>query len=91
MSNSTSATVKNSSKSKPNGITEAAKEQAQAAAEAGADIAKSVAETAKTHVGEPLKSATDQGSKFVKENPMLAVAGAVGVGVLIGLAVRQKY
>ena len=33
---------------------------------------------------------TESGSRFVRENPGLAVAGAIGVGVLIGLMVRNR-
>lgn len=34
---------------------------------------------------------TTEGGRFVRENPGLALAGAMGMGVLIGLSVRGRY
>ncbi|SFB11168.1 hypothetical protein SAMN05421688_2947 [Poseidonocella pacifica] len=35
--------------------------------------------------------AVDTGSEFVRKNPGLAIAGAVGFGLLLGLALRDRY
>ena len=40
---------------------------------------------------EELKRLSDHSAKFVRDNPGLAVAGAVGLGVLIGLAIRPRH
>ena len=37
-----------------------------------------------------VEGATDQGMKFVRENPGVALAGAVGLGVLLGLAMSNR-
>ncbi|WP_405109865.1 hypothetical protein L0Z65_00780 [Phaeobacter sp. BS52] len=56
---------------------------AQAVREIASDGAKSASEAVSDLAG--------QSEDFVKKNPALAVAGALGVGVLIGLAVRNRY
>ncbi|MBY6141488.1 hypothetical protein KUV26_18770 [Leisingera daeponensis] len=40
--------------------------------------------------GELQRLATE-GRSFVKKNPGLAIAGALGAGVLLGLAMRNRY
>lgn len=40
---------------------------------------------------EQYERAAHTSSKFVRDNPGLAVAGALGVGVLLGLALRNRY
>lgn len=37
------------------------------------------------------RTATQKGTAFVQENPGMALAGAVGLGVLLGLAIRPRY
>ncbi|QAX28108.1 hypothetical protein [Leisingera sp. NJS204] len=34
---------------------------------------------------------TKEGQAFVRKNPGLAIAGALGVGVLLGLAMRSRF
>lgn len=38
-----------------------------------------------------LQRMTSEGREFVKKNPGLAVAGALGAGVLLGLAMRSRF
>lgn len=40
--------------------------------------------------GKEVRKATDQATTFVKDNPGMALLGAVGVGVLVGLAIRSR-
>jgi ElaB/YqjD/DUF883 family membrane-anchored ribosome-binding protein len=60
-----------------------AREQVQAGRETMQQAGQKVSDTAMT--------ATEQGMSFVRQNPGLALAGAFGVGVLIGLAARERY
>ena len=53
--------------------------------------AQEAAEAARREIGEAAKRTSDEGTRFVRENPGLALAGALGVGILIGLAVRGRY
>ncbi|WP_299694489.1 hypothetical protein [uncultured Tateyamaria sp.] len=43
-----------------------------------------------THGSDEFKRLSDQSTKFVRENPAIALAGAAGVGLLIGLAVSKR-
>ena len=36
------------------------------------------------------QTATEEASSFVRKNPGLAMAGALGVGVLLGVALRNR-
>ncbi|MFV1443228.1 MULTISPECIES: hypothetical protein [unclassified Phaeobacter] len=56
---------------------------AQAVREMAAEGAKTASQT--------VNELASQSEEFVKKNPALAVAGALGLGVLIGLAVRNRY
>lgn len=38
-----------------------------------------------------LQRFADQTQDFVKKNPGLALAGALGAGILLGLAMRRRY
>jgi ElaB/YqjD/DUF883 family membrane-anchored ribosome-binding protein len=84
---------------KPNGsAAEKAAEKAesirQAAAEQVQDTVDQVRESAAVAMEQgsaELQRAVDGSSKFVRENPGLAVAGALGLGVLIGLSMRNRY
>ncbi|KIC30601.1 hypothetical protein [Leisingera sp. ANG-M6] len=38
-----------------------------------------------------LQRVASQGRAFVKENPGLAIAGALGAGVLLGLAMHSRF
>lgn len=48
------------------------------------------AELATEQAGEELRKVTDSGTKFVRENPGTAIVGAVGLGILVGLALRGR-
>lgn len=52
--------------------------------------AANATEDARKKVGAHVSRANQESVRFVKENPALALAGAVGVGILIGLAVRGR-
>lgn len=56
-----------------------------------AERAQHATQAAGQQVAEAAQSATEQGTKFVRDNPGLALAGALGVGVLIGMAMRERY
>lgn len=66
-----------------------------------ADSAREQLETRRAQMGEAAAQArqqvtgaaqrgTDQGAQFVRDNPALALAGAAGVGLLLGLALRPR-
>lgn len=86
------ATKSTTEKSKTNGAdlavqmteraTEAVKENVDHVQAAAADVAKRASKEAETLV--------KSGSKFVKENPGMALAGAAGLGVLLGLALNRR-
>lgn len=48
------------------------------------------AELATEQAGEELRKLTASGTKFVRDNPGTAVVGAVGLGILVGLALRGR-
>jgi ElaB/YqjD/DUF883 family membrane-anchored ribosome-binding protein len=53
------------------------------------DGSEALASTAK-EVGAQAKGAQDAATDAVRRNPGLAIAGAVGVGVLLGLALSRR-
>ncbi|MCF6445872.1 hypothetical protein [Nereida sp. MMG025] len=58
--------------------------------DAGIAEVRQTAQAALDQSSEQVARAAQQSSKFVRDNPALAVAGAVGVGLLIGLALRGR-
>lgn len=46
---------------------------------------------AQRELSDQVSRATEEGTRFVRENPGLALAGAVGIGVLIGLSMRSRW
>ncbi|SFS21232.1 hypothetical protein [Yoonia litorea] len=73
------------------------KERVQETVEKGVEAVKGSAAAAQDTVGqateqagEELRKLTDAGTKFVRENPGAAIAGAVGVGILLGIALRNR-
>ena len=77
--------------------TSAIKDRASKTLEKGVETARETtaqavdqAKIASEQVTEEIGKLTESGSRFVRENPGLAVAGAIGVGVLIGLMVRNR-
>ncbi|MEM1149167.1 MAG: hypothetical protein AAGI03_01215 [Pseudomonadota bacterium] len=54
-----------------------------------ADFKKSIGEISKSAESE-IKRVGGEANTFVRENPTLAFAGAVGVGVLLGLALSKR-
>lgn len=43
-----------------------------------------------TEMARTVSTAAEDGRRFVRENPGMALAGAVGLGVLVGLALRPR-
>lgn len=75
----------------------AIKERATKTVEKGVEAAQETfeqaafqAELAKEQASEELRKVTESGTKFVRENPGTAIVGAVGVGILVGLALRGR-
>lgn len=68
------------------GITEKAREHIDSQVQ----TARAATDAARQQIGDSVSQATDESARFVRENPGLALAGAVGVGVLIGLAMRGR-
>ncbi len=68
----------------------AIKGRATEALEHGLETAQETVGQATKQATEELRKLTETGSKFVRENPGAAVAGAVGVGILLGLALRGR-
>lgn len=91
----TTATKRAESKAKSTAaaITEAATDTIGQSLEAAQETATQAAEHAKQvteQAGDEVRKLADSGTKFVRENPGMAVAGAVGVGLLLGLALRSR-
>ena len=61
-------------------------EAAQDSMSQAADQAKQVTEQANAEISK----LTEKGTDFVRQNPGAAVVGAVGVGLLLGLALRSR-
>jgi ElaB/YqjD/DUF883 family membrane-anchored ribosome-binding protein len=64
-------------------IRDRVQEQSDSLMQRGAEMREQASETA--------RDATAQGARFVRENPGLALAGALGLGLIIGLSVRGRY
>ncbi|MEY1556372.1 hypothetical protein AB3Y40_12135 [Yoonia sp. R2331] len=64
--------------------------QANEAVEKGVAAAHDTATQVAEHASDELRKVTDASTKFVRENPGTAIAGAVGIGVLLGLALRGR-
>lgn len=82
----------------PNGLDEPKHATAEPASEPGiadrarahidrrTEEARDAARAASDKTRETVARGTEEGARFVRENPGVALAGAVGLGVLIGLA-----
>lgn len=68
----------------------AMKERASKAIEDGIETAQETAQQVTQQASDEIRKLTETGTKFVRENPGAAIAGAVGVGVLVGLALRNR-
>ncbi|MEL6644826.1 MAG: hypothetical protein AAFQ79_12910 [Pseudomonadota bacterium] len=62
----------------------------KARAEEQMDAIKEASAVAQKRTEEAVTNTVNEGARFVRENPGVALAGAVGVGVLIGLALRGR-
>ncbi|APX10519.1 DUF883 family protein [Tateyamaria omphalii] len=47
-------------------------------------------ENTRRQVADTAQRTSDQGAQFVRDNPALALAGAAGIGFLLGLAFRAR-
>ncbi|UWR99352.1 hypothetical protein [Phaeobacter inhibens] len=75
-------------------ITEKVKEVGEQLEDMAVRNAQAVREMARDGAKTTSQAVSDlasQSEDFVRKNPALAVAGALGVGVLIGMAVRNRY
>lgn len=66
------------------------KEQAAEAIKENADKVQAAASDAAKQVSAHAEALTKSSMTFVKENPGTALAGAVGLGVLLGLALNRR-
>lgn len=65
-------------------------DQTKARVDAGLEDLQRAADEISAEVSRTVTTATDDGRRFVRENPGVALAGAVGLGVLVGLALRSR-
>ena len=70
--------------------TSALKDRAAKAMEEGLETAKVSADEVTKAATAELQRMSESGTKFVRENPMTSLLGAVGVGILIGVALRGR-
>lgn len=77
-------------KKSPKAKAKAAVDQAAETIEKSVDHAQDVVSEMTHQANDELRKMTDSGAKFVRENPGTAIAGALGVGVLLGLALRGR-
>ncbi|MEL7127772.1 MAG: hypothetical protein AAGK30_16145 [Pseudomonadota bacterium] len=54
------------------------------------DAVREATDAVQKHVTETYDSALSQSADFVRKNPGVALAGAVGVGLLVGLALSRR-
>ncbi len=81
-------------KDRSEGVKKSAEEFVEKANESineGLDQAQETIERVSTQAQQELRKVGDEATSFVRENPGVAIAGAVGVGLLIGLALRPRY
>ncbi len=64
--------------------------EAKTALQDGASATRDNLKTAQEEVQQHLSTATEKSVAFVRENPGLALAGALGLGVLLGVALRKS-
>jgi len=72
---------------------ERAAEKLEKGVEAAQETVAQATEQAKLatdQASEEIRKMAETGTKFVRKNPGAAVAGAVGVGILLGLALRGR-
>ena len=92
-----SAAIKDGHKNSNSKSKGAVKERAAEAIENGMDAVKDTAvearlqaEIAAERANDEIGKLADRGTNFVRQNPGAAVAGALGVGILVGLALRSR-
>ncbi|WP_420862970.1 hypothetical protein [Algirhabdus cladophorae] len=92
-----SAAIENDLKNGKDSTSSSVKDRAAKTLEKGVQAAQDTfeqaafqAELATEQAGTELRKITDASAKFVRNNPGTAVAGAVGVGILVGLALRGR-
>ncbi|MDA8585059.1 hypothetical protein N9L47_02205 [Rhodobacteraceae bacterium] len=70
---------------------EALAQDAKVKVEESLESVQETLDRASLQARQEIRKVSEQTTSFVRENPGVAVAGAVGIGVLIGLAMRQRY
>ena len=69
----------------------AAAENAEAKLAEAARTVQEEMDAALARGSEEVKRVSENTGRFVRENPGLALAGAAGLGLLVGLALRNRY
>ena len=90
MEATTEKQVRTTSENVKNTATEMAND-AKSAVQDTLESAHDTLDRASAQAQKDLRKVTDQTTSFVRENPGVAIAGAVGLGVLIGLTMRNRY
>ncbi|MEL7211341.1 MAG: hypothetical protein AAGK92_01690 [Pseudomonadota bacterium] len=66
------------------------KDRATDAVEQSIETAQKTVSKATEQATDEIHKLTEAGTKFVRDNPGAAIAGALGVGILVGLALRGR-
>ena len=85
--------LKNGSKKSSPAMKERATDAVEKSVEVAKDTAAQASEQAQLaaeRANDEFRKLTETGTQFVRENPGAAVAGALGVGILVGLALRGR-
>lgn len=65
-------------------------DKVRASAAQGLDDAQQRASAAAKELEKSVRDSADTGARFIRDNPGIALAGAVGLGVLIGLGLGNR-
>lgn len=69
----------------------ALKDRAMETLENGVETTQETLNELTQQASDEFRKLQESGTKFVRENPGTALAGAVGVGILVGLALRGRH
>jgi len=76
---------------KPENSDKSFAENAKTSVEETLEKANETLDQVSTKAKSEIRKASEQSTEFVRENPGVAVVGAIGIGILVGLALRQRY